>query len=214
MGTEENPIPIFISENLTSLSKRRTRGSNKGVHWCLLLELLRHVAVRSANCYASAQYQAKCQASEIVKMLPINVDEAIETKVKKLINSCFIREEQHPNWVANIILMLEKNDKIWIYTDFQDLNATYPTDEFSLLITNIMIDNTCEFLTMSFMDGLSGYSQIKIYHEDKKHMAFRMPLEYIVTLRCPLDWKILVQPINASWTLSSKSNCTRLLSAL
>jgi len=26
-----------------------------------------------------------------------------------------------------------------------------------------MIDNTCEFERMSFMDGFSGYNQIKMY---------------------------------------------------
>jgi len=29
--------------------------------------------------------------------------EAIESEVKKLIDSSFIREEQHPDWVANIV---------------------------------------------------------------------------------------------------------------
>jgi len=29
---------------------------------------------------------------------------------------------------------------------------------------------------MSFMDGFSGYNQIKIYHDDEKHTSFRTPL--------------------------------------
>jgi len=29
--------------------------------------------------------------------------EAIESEVKKLIDSSLIREEQHPDWVANIV---------------------------------------------------------------------------------------------------------------
>ncbi|XP_020243174.1 uncharacterized protein LOC109821396 [Asparagus officinalis] len=37
---------------------------------------------------------------------------AIEAEVKKLIESGFIREEQHPDWVANIIPVLKKNGKI------------------------------------------------------------------------------------------------------
>ncbi|XP_020266393.1 uncharacterized protein LOC109841874 [Asparagus officinalis] len=40
------------------------------------------------------------------------VIEAIEAEVKKLIESGFIREEQHPDWVANIVPVLKKNGKI------------------------------------------------------------------------------------------------------
>jgi len=35
-----------------------------------------------------------------------------------------------------------------------------------------MIDNTCGFERMSFMDGFSGYNQIKMYPEDEKHTSF------------------------------------------
>ena len=38
--------------------------------------------------------------------------EAIQSEVKKLIDSGFIREEQHPDWVANIVPVTKKNGKI------------------------------------------------------------------------------------------------------
>jgi len=37
---------------------------------------------------------------------------AIETEVQKLKECGFIREEQHPDWVANIVPILKKNEKI------------------------------------------------------------------------------------------------------
>jgi len=61
--------------------------------------------------------------------------EVIQSKVKKLIDSGFIREEQHPNWVANIVLIITKNGKIRVCIDFRDLNEAYPKDEFPLPIT-------------------------------------------------------------------------------
>jgi len=79
--------------------------------------------------------------------------ESIQSEVKKLINSGFIREEQHPHWVANIVPVTKKNGKIWICIDFRDLNEACPKDEFSLPITDVMIDNTCGLEWMSFMDG-------------------------------------------------------------
>jgi len=102
--------------------------------------------------------------------------EAIELEVKKLIDSGFIREVQHPHWVANIIPIPKKNEKIRIFIDFHDLNTACPKYEFSLPIMDVMIDKTCEFERMSFMDTFSGYNQIKMYSEDEKHTSFRIPL--------------------------------------
>ena len=101
--------------------------------------------------------------------------EAIETEVNKLIECGFIREEQHPDWVANIVLVPKKNGKIQICIDFRNLNSTCPKDEFPLPITDVMIDNTYGFERMSFMDDFSGYNQIKMYPDDEKHTSFRTP---------------------------------------
>jgi len=56
--------------------------------------------------------------------------EAIQSEVKKLIDSGFIREEHHPDWVANIVLVTKKNGKIRVCIDFCDLNEACPKDEF------------------------------------------------------------------------------------
>ena len=42
----------------------------------------------------------------------LDIMEAIEAEVHKLITYGFIREEQHPDWVANIVPVLKKNEKI------------------------------------------------------------------------------------------------------
>ena len=83
--------------------------------------------------------------------------DAIQSEVKKLIDSGFIREEQHPDWVANIVPVTKKNGKIQICINFRDLNEACPKDEFPLPITDVMIDNTCGFEQMSFMDEFLGY---------------------------------------------------------
>jgi len=111
----------------------------------------------------------------------LEIMEVIESEVKKLIDSDFIREEQHPDWVANIMPVTKKNEKIWICIDIHDLNAACPKDEFPLPIMNVMIDNICGFKRMSFMDEFSRYNQIKIYPEDEKHTSFRMPQGCIAT---------------------------------
>jgi len=77
--------------------------------------------------------------------------------------------------MANIVPVLKKNEMIWICIDYRKLNAACPKDEFSLAITDVMIDNTCDFERMSFMDGFSGYNQIKMYPDYEKHTSFRKP---------------------------------------
>ena len=75
-----------------------------------------------------------------------------------------------------IVLVLKNNEKIRVCIDFRDLNATCPKDEFLLPISEFMIDNIFGFKRMSFMDGFSGYNQIKLYPDDEKHTSFRTPL--------------------------------------
>ena len=80
---------------------------------------------------------------------------ATQSKVKKLTDSSFIREEQHPDWVANIVPVTKKNTKVRVCIDFHNLNEACPKDEFSFPITDAMIDNTCGFERMSFIDRFS-----------------------------------------------------------
>jgi len=87
-----------------------------------------------------------------------DIMEVVEAEVHKLIACSFIREEQHPDWVANIVPVLKKNEKIRICIDYRDLNTACPKDEFPLPLTDVMIDNTCGFERMSFMDDFLGYN--------------------------------------------------------
>jgi len=44
---------------------------------------------------------------------------------------------------------------------------------------------------MSFMDGFSGYNQIKMYPDDEKHTSFRTPLEVYCYTVMPFRLKIV-----------------------
>jgi len=101
--------------------------------------------------------------------------EVIESEVKKFIDSNFIREEQHPDWLANIVSVLKKNGKIQICFDYHDLNTACPKEEFSLPITDVIIDSTCDFERMSFIDCFSRYNQIKCILKIKRtHLSGRL----------------------------------------
>ncbi|PKI36262.1 hypothetical protein CRG98_043347, partial [Punica granatum] len=47
-----------------------------------------------------------------------------------------------------------------------------PKDNFSLPRIDILVDNTARHAQFSFMDGFSGYNQIRMAEEDKIKMTF------------------------------------------
>nr|MCH9869614.1 RNA-directed DNA polymerase [Serratia marcescens] len=106
----------------------------------------------------------------------IELEEKVNLEVKKLIEAGFIREEKYAEWIANIVPVKKKNGSIRVCVDFRDLNKACPKDDFPLPVMEIIIDNTSGYETFSFMDGSSGYNQIKMAPEDEKHTAFRTPL--------------------------------------
>ena len=54
-------------------------------------------------CIASILIQTRIPIKQQQRWFCPEIMEAIQSKVKKLIDSGFIREEQHPDWVANIV---------------------------------------------------------------------------------------------------------------
>ena len=71
--------------------------------------------------------------------------------------------------------VLEKNRKVKICVDYRDLNRVSPKDNFPLPYIDVLVDNTTSFALFSFMDGFSGYNQIKMAPEDMKKTTFITP---------------------------------------
>jgi hypothetical protein len=55
------------------------------------------------------------------------------------------------------------------------LNKACPKDDFPIPLSEILIDSTMGYEIFSFMDGFSGYNQIKMATEDEELTAFRTP---------------------------------------
>ncbi|XP_070029104.1 uncharacterized protein [Nicotiana sylvestris] len=87
---------------------------------------------------------------------------SIDAKVNKLIEAGFIQEVKYPTWISSIVPVKKKNGQIRVCIDFRDLNNACPKDEFLLPIPELMIDTTTGYEAMSFMDGSSGYNQIRM----------------------------------------------------
>ena len=96
----------------------------------------------------------------------------IKEEVEKQYNAGFLRVVNYPKWLANMVLVPKKDRKVRICVDFRDLNKANPKDDFPLPHIDILVDNTIGQALLSFMDGFSGYNQIKMTLEDMKKTSF------------------------------------------
>ena len=79
---------------------------------------------------------------------------------------------------------MKKNGQVRICVDFHDVNHTCPKDDFPTPMPEMLIDSVTGYGALSFMDGFSGYNQIKMDEKDAIDTAFRTPkgnYYYIVT---------------------------------
>ena len=78
----------------------------------------------------------------------------------------------YPKWLANVVPILKKDGKVRMSVDFRDLNKASPKYDFPLPHIDILVDNTVGHALLSFMDGFSGYNQIKMAVEDMEKTSF------------------------------------------
>ncbi|KAL0427728.1 UNVERIFIED_CONTAM: hypothetical protein Slati_2947600 [Sesamum latifolium] len=74
-----------------------------------------------------------------------------------------------------IVPVRKKDRQIRVCVDFRDLNNACRKDDFPLPIAELMIDATTGHVALSFMDGSSGYNQIRMALADEELTAFRTP---------------------------------------
>ncbi|KAK4404358.1 Transposon Tf2-12 polyprotein [Sesamum angolense] len=176
LGDIENPRPIYISASLTH--------GEEGTYITLLHEfkdvfawsykempgLDPNVALHHLSVKKGARPVKQGQRRFRPELIPL-----IEGEVNKLIEVGFIREVKYPMWISSIVPVRKKNGQIRVCVDFRDLNNACPKDDFSLPITELMIDATTGHEALSFMDGSFGYNQIRMAPADEELTAFRTP---------------------------------------
>ena len=110
------------------------------------------------------------------KVFHIEVEAQIIQEVKKLLTAGFIKPIQHSKWLSNIVPVKKKNGQICCCVDFCNLNKACPKYEFLLPNIDLLIDLAAGSSMFSFMDGYSGYNQIRMAAKDAEKTAFRTPI--------------------------------------
>jgi ribonuclease HI/transposase InsO family protein len=176
LGTEDEPRPTFISASLTEEERENYKAllyRNRDIFaWSYKEMPGLDVDVAVHRLSINPTYRPVKQAH---RRFHPDLESRIVEEVDKLIAAGFIKEVRYPTWVANIVPVKKKNGQIRVCVDFRDLNKACPKDDFPLPITEMMIDAITEYKVFSFMDGSSGYNQIKMAPEDAIHTAFRTP---------------------------------------
>ena len=75
----------------------------------------------------------------------------------------------------------KKDGKVRMCVDYRDLNKAIPKDDFPLPHIDILVDSTAKFKVFYFMDGFSGYNQIRMAPEDMEKTSFITLGEHFAT---------------------------------
>ena len=84
----------------------------------------------------------------------------VKKEIQKQLSVGFLSVVEYPKWVANVVPVSKKDDKVRVCVDFRDLNKASPKDDLSLPHIDMLVDSTTGHSMLSFMDGFSGYNQI------------------------------------------------------
>ena len=96
----------------------------------------------------------------------------IKEEVIKQLKVGFIKSVHEAKWIANVIPVLKKDENVRMCVDFRDLNKACPKEDFPLPYIDVLMDNMVRNALMSFMDGFSGYNQIKIAPKNMTRTTF------------------------------------------
>jgi hypothetical protein len=96
----------------------------------------------------------------------------IREEVRKLLQAGFIEEVCHPVWLANPFVVPKANGKLRMCIDYTNLNKACPKDPYPLSRIDQIVDSTSGCDLLSFIDAYSGFHQIKMAEDDRKHTSF------------------------------------------
>ena len=96
-----------------------------------------------------------------------NYASIVKHDIEKLLAAGFVEPVDNATWLSPVVVVPKKNGKLRIYVDFRKLNAATKKDPYPIPFTDSILDTVAGHEMYSFLDGYSGYHQIKIALEDK-----------------------------------------------
>ena len=91
-----------------------------------------------------------------------NLREIVKEELQKLLNAGFIYPISDSEWVSPLVIVPKKNGKWVVCVDYRVLNKATQKDHFPLPFIDQVLDSLSGKKLFSFLDGFSGYNQIRI----------------------------------------------------
>jgi hypothetical protein len=104
-----------------------------------------------------------------------NLREILKEELQKLLNAGSIYPISDSEWVSPLVIVPKKNGKWRVCVDYRALNKATQKDHFSLPFIDQVLDSLSGKKFFSFLDGFSGYNQIKIAPQDQDKTTFTSP---------------------------------------
>ena len=82
----------------------------------------------------------------------------MKEEIQKQLSVIFLLVVEYPKWLANVVPVPKKDNKVRVCVDFRYLNKVGPKDDFPLPHIDMLVDSTKGHSMSSFMNGFSGYS--------------------------------------------------------
>jgi hypothetical protein len=98
----------------------------------------------------------------------------VKEEIDKLLWVGFIRPVKRAMWLSSIMVVPKKNGKLRVCMDYRKLNAATIIDAFPLPFMDGILDTVAGHEMYRFLDGFSGYNQIRMAEEDQEKTAFVM----------------------------------------
>jgi hypothetical protein len=114
---------------------------------------------------------------------------AMGEELSKLLATGFVKEVQHPDWIANLVLVPKKNGRWWMRVDYTSPNKTCLKDPFPLPRIDHVVDLTAWCKLLSFIDARSGYHQIPLTKVDQPATTFMTPFRCFYYVQMSFELK-------------------------
>ncbi|KAM2893649.1 hypothetical protein FF1_008976 [Malus domestica] len=176
VGTTDDPRPLFISALLPQQMKDELRVLLEEFKDCFAWSYHKMPGLDHTLAEHKLRIKPGCKPfRQPPRRFSTEVQLGIKDKLVRLLKDGFIRTARYVEWLANIVPVLKKNGALRICIDFRNLNLATPKDEYTMPISDLLIDAAANHAILSFMDGYAGYNRIFIAKADVHKTAFRYP---------------------------------------
>jgi hypothetical protein len=90
----------------------------------------------------------------------------------KLLDARFIYPIETMQWLSPLVIVPKKDGKLKICANYCKLNIQTKKDPFPLPSLDLVLDVVARHDLYSFMDGYSGYNQVKMGENNQEKIAF------------------------------------------